>query len=132
MVQIKFTPIRPWKDFFPGAERFAIPDFHDLPKWNNRMICNLLYYQTNYILMAVVVFLIVGFMDPIGMFIGAAVVVAVFLGAEWAAENKAIIKNFKKENPILFVFFVLLASYLLIPLFGEVMVFLLAFKLPQF
>lgn len=70
------------------------------------------------------------FMYPIGMFTGAAVIVAVFLGAVWAADNKAIIKNFKKDNPALFVFLVILASYLLMSLFGGVMVFLLGIKLP--
>lgn len=70
------------------------------------------------------------FMYPIGMFTGAAVIVAVFLGAVWAADNKAIIKNFKKDNPALFVFLVILASYLLMSLFGGVVVFLLGIKLP--
>lgn len=60
MVKIKFTPLRPWSDFFPGAERFAFPDIYDLQKWNYRVTCNLLYYQTNYMLMAVIVFLTVG------------------------------------------------------------------------
>lgn len=69
-------------------------------------------------------------MNPIGMFTGAAVVVAVFLGAVWAGDNKTIIKNFKKDNPTLFVFLVMFASYLLMSLFGGVMVFLLGIKLP--
>ncbi|XP_017336097.1 ADP-ribosylation factor-like 6 interacting protein 5a [Ictalurus punctatus] len=130
MAKVELTPLRPWDDFFPGSERFAKPDIHDLPKWNNRVVSNLLYYQTNYLAMAVVVFLAVGFMYPIGMFTGAAVIVAVFLGAVWAADNKAIIKNFKKDNPALFVFLVILASYLLMSLFGGVVVFLLGIKLP--
>lgn len=25
-----------------------MPPFHDFPKWNNRLLNNLLYYQTNY------------------------------------------------------------------------------------
>ncbi|MCJ8729321.1 hypothetical protein PDJAM_G00104810 [Pangasius djambal] len=130
MAKVELTPLRPWDDFFPGSERFAKPDIRDLPKWNNRVVSNLLYYQTNYMAMAVVVFLIVGFMNPIGMFTGAAVVVAVFVGAVWAGDNKAVIKNFKKDNPTVFIFLVLFASYLLMSLFGGVMVFLLGIKLP--
>lgn len=60
MAKVELTPLRPWDDFFPGSERFAKPDFKDLAKWNNRVISNLLYYQTNYLVLAVVVFLIVG------------------------------------------------------------------------
>lgn len=70
------------------------------------------------------------FLNPAGMLTGAFVVVAVFLGAVWAGENKAMIKNFKKENPTLFVFLIMLASYLLMSLFGGVMVFLFGIKLP--
>lgn len=69
-------------------------------------------------------------MNPTGMMTGAAVVVAVFLGAVWAGENKAVIKNFKKDNPTLFVFLVMLVSYLLMSLFGGVMVLILGIKLP--
>lgn len=71
-------------------------------------------------------------LNPIGMFTGAAVVVAVFLGAVWAGDNKAIIRNFKKDNPALFVFLVMFASYLVMSLFGGVMVFLMGIKLPLF
>ncbi|KAL6458492.1 hypothetical protein MHYP_G00337220 [Metynnis hypsauchen] len=130
MAKVELAPLRSWDDFFPGSERFAKPDLRDLAKWNNRVVSNLLYYQTNYLAVAVVVFLVVGFMNPLGMFTGAAVVVSVFLGSVWVGDNKAVIKNFKKENPTLFVFLVMLASYLLMSLFGGVMVFLMGIKLP--
>ncbi|KAK1796350.1 hypothetical protein P4O66_009409 [Electrophorus voltai] len=130
MAKVEIAALRPWDDFFPGSERFAKPDIHDLPKWNNRVVSNLLYYQTNYLALAVMVFLIVGFMNPISMFTGAAVVASLFLGSVWAGENKAVIKSFKKDNPTLFVFLVMVASYLIMSLFGGVMIFLLGIKLP--
>lgn len=58
--KMELAPLRPWDDFFPGADRFAKPEFGDLAKWNNRVISNLLYYQTNYFAVVLVVFLIVG------------------------------------------------------------------------
>lgn len=61
---------------------------------------------------------------------GAAVVTSVFIGSVWAGENKAIIKQFKKENPTLFVFLVMVVSFFLMSLFGGVMVLLLGIKLP--
>lgn len=60
MAKVELTPVRPWDDFLPGSERFAKPDVRDLAKWNNRVVSNLLYYQTNYLALAIVVFLIVG------------------------------------------------------------------------
>ncbi|XP_040909133.1 PRA1 family protein 3-like [Toxotes jaculatrix] len=128
--KMELAPLRPWDDFFPGADRFAKPEFGDLAKWNNRVISNLLYYQTNYFAVAVVVFIIVGFLNPLGMFLGGAVVTLVFMGSVWAGENKATIKNFKRKNPTLFVIGVMVTSYFLLSLCGGVMVFIFGITFP--
>ncbi|CAB1336458.1 unnamed protein product [Coregonus sp. 'balchen'] len=130
MARMELAPLRPWDDFFPGADRFAKPDFGDLTKWNNRVISNLLYYQTNYFAVAIVVFLIVGFLNPLGMFLGGAVVSLVFMVSVWAGENKNFIKNFKKKNPTLFVIAVMGTSYFLLSLCGGVMVFIFGITFP--
>lgn len=128
--KMELAPLRPWDDFFPGTDRFCKPEFSDLTKWNNRVISNLMYYQTNYFAVVVVVFLIVGFLNPLGMFFGGAVVTLVFAGSVWAGENKAIIKNFKKKNPTLFVLAVMVTSYFVLSLFGGVLVFIFGITFP--
>nr|XP_006630680.1 PREDICTED: PRA1 family protein 3 [Lepisosteus oculatus] len=130
MAGMELAPLRPWDDFLPGSDRFAKPDVGNLAKWNNRVVSNLLYYQTNYFAMAIVVFLIVGFLNPVSMILGGAVVALVFVGSVWAADDRAVIKNFKKQNPSLFVIGVLGASYFLISLFGGVMVFIFGITFP--
>lgn len=57
-------------------------------------------------------------------------VTLVFMGAVWAGENKAVIKNFKKKNPTVFVVAVMGASYFLVSLFGGVMVFIFGITFP--
>ncbi|AWP03372.1 PRA1 family protein 3 [Scophthalmus maximus] len=128
--KVELAPLRPWDDFFPGSERFAKPDVKDVAKWNNRVVSNLLYYQSNYLASAVVVFLVVGFLNPLGMFTAMSVVSAVFLGSVWAGENRAVINNFKRQNPTAFVIAVMVASYVLISMMGSVMVFMSAITLP--
>ncbi|KAA0712809.1 PRA1 family protein 3 ADP-ribosylation factor-like protein 6-interacting protein 5 [Triplophysa tibetana] len=130
MAKVEIAPLRSWDDFFPGSERFSKPDTQDLAKWNNRVVSNLLYYQTNYLLVAIVIFIVVGLWNPVGMFTGGTVITSVIIGSVWAGENKAMIKSFKRDNPSLFVFLALVVSYLLMSLFGGVMVFLLGIKLP--
>ncbi|XP_029974153.1 PRA1 family protein 3 [Salarias fasciatus] len=127
---MELAPLRPWDDFFPGTDRFTKPEFGDLTKWNNRVISNLMYYQTNYFVVALVVFLIVGFMNPFGMFLGGTVVILVFMGSVWAGENQAVIKNFKKKSPTLFVIVVMVTSYFLLSLCGGVMVFIFGITFP--
>ena len=53
---IKIAPLRPLKDFLTGRARFQIPDFNSGDRWLNRVTQNLLYYQTNYFVAAIVIF----------------------------------------------------------------------------
>ncbi|XP_034067105.1 PRA1 family protein 3-like [Gymnodraco acuticeps] len=128
--KMELAPLRQWVDFYPGTDRFAKPEFGDVTKWNNRVISNLMYYQTNYFAAAVVVFLIVGFLNPFGMFLGGAVVSLVFMGSVWAGENQAMVKNFKKKNPSVFVVCVMVTSYFLLSLCGGVLVFMFGITFP--
>lgn len=70
------------------------------------------------------------FLNPLGMFTAMAVVSAIFLGSVWAGENRAVINNFKRQNPTAFVFVVMAASYILVSLLGSVMVFMSAITFP--
>ncbi|XP_077570321.1 PRA1 family protein 3-like isoform X2 [Stigmatopora nigra] len=109
---MELAPMRPWDDFYAGTERFGKPDFGDVAKWNNRVISNLI------------------FLNPIGMFLGGTVVTLVFMGSVWAGENQVAMKNFKRKNPTLFVIGVIITSYLLLSLFGGVMVFIFGITFP--
>src|SRR5277367_1005805 len=57
---LEFAPIRSLDDFLLESARFQVPSVKDLEKWNNRIINNLLYYQTNYYLLIGAVFILVG------------------------------------------------------------------------
>ncbi|XP_077181248.1 PRA1 family protein 3 [Paroedura picta] len=129
-MDVQVAPLRSWDDFIPGHDRFAVPDFKDVSKWNNRVVSNLLYYQTNYLMVAAVVVSVVGFMSPLNMILGGAVVVLVFTGFVWASHNKDFIRKFKKHYPATFVIAIILSSYFLISFFGGVMVFMFGITFP--
>lgn len=59
-MELEISPLRTLDDFLLESARFQIPNLKDLDKWGNRVLNNLLYYQTNYFLLASVIFLIVG------------------------------------------------------------------------
>ncbi|XP_066474123.1 PRA1 family protein 3 [Tiliqua scincoides] len=129
-MDVRLAPLRAWDDFIPGHDRFAVPDFKDVSKWNHRVVSNLLYYQTNYLVVAATVMSIVGFLNPMGMLLGGAVVALVFMGFVWASHNKDFIRKFKKHYPAAFVIVILLSSYFLISFFGGVMVFMFGITFP--
>lgn len=58
--EFEISPLRTLDDFLLESARFQVPNIKDMDKWGNRVINNLLYYQTNYFLMSVLMFLIVG------------------------------------------------------------------------
>lgn len=127
---VQVAPLRAWDDFFPGSDRFARPDFKDLSNWNNRVVNNLLYYQTNYLMVAAVIITVVGFLNPMNMILGTLVVTALFMGFVWTSNNKEFIRKLKKQYPMMFVLAILILSYFIISLFGGVMVFIFGITFP--
>ncbi len=56
---LRFAPFRSINDFILDAT-WNIPNFSDFPKLNNRLVSNLIYYQTNYFVFGIALFLLVG------------------------------------------------------------------------
>ncbi|KAJ4931926.1 hypothetical protein JOQ06_010362 [Pogonophryne albipinna] len=94
MAGVQPPPLRSLDDFLLTSARFAVPDVRDLDRWNHRIINNLLYYQSNYFLSALILLLTVGYMRPFQLLVGGVVVTVLFLGFVWAAENQAPIRRF--------------------------------------
>ncbi|XP_068192806.1 PRA1 family protein 2 [Antennarius striatus] len=130
MAGVRPPPLRSLEDFLLDAARFAGPDVRDAARWNHRVINNLLYYQSNYLLSALGGLLLVGYFQPLQLFVGGVVVTALFLGFVWAAENQAPIRRFRRNHPSLTVLAILLSSYLFVSLLGGVAAFLLGIAFP--
>lgn len=58
--QMQFAPFRELSDAIGQAENYAIPDFRDLARLSNRITNNLLYYQTNYLVFFLIIFVLIG------------------------------------------------------------------------
>ena len=57
--ELRTAPFRPLNDFILEAS-WSMPNFNDFPKLNNRVVSNLIYYQTNYFVFGIALFLLVG------------------------------------------------------------------------
>ncbi|XP_072538447.1 PRA1 family protein 2 [Salminus brasiliensis] len=130
MVDVQPPPLRTLDDFVLSSARFSAPDVRNLEKCNNRIINNLLYYQSNYFASALAFLLLVGYFQPLQLLLGAVVVVLVFLGFVWAAENKAVVRRFRRNHPSLCLIAILGSSYLLLSVLGDVAVFLFGITFP--
>ncbi|XP_029578816.1 PRA1 family protein 2 [Salmo trutta] len=129
-MDVQPPPIRTLDDFVLGSAQFAVPDIRNLERWNNRIINNLLYYQSNYFVSFLTILGIVGYFQPFNLFLGATVVTLVFMGFVWAAENQAPIRRFRRNHPSLALGAILGASYLFLTVLGGVAVFLFGIAFP--
>lgn len=56
---VSLAPLRSLQDFLTDAQ-FTAPTLNDKDRMDNRMVNNLIYYQTNYFLTAIAIFILVG------------------------------------------------------------------------
>lgn len=78
-LQSELPPLRSLDDFLFGSARFQMPNVGDLDRWGNRVTKNLLYYQTNYFLMGVLVWLLFALYNPWQTILGLSAIATVIV-----------------------------------------------------
>merc|ERR1719356_2275902 len=115
---LSLPPMRSADDFFPGGSaRFGSPDLNDLQRVNNRMVNNLLYYQSNYFALFFACLSIVTFLYPGSVLLGSLITVASVAAFHKFSTDKFEFDRLKKKHPgasiAALIVFVLFFSYLL-------------------
>ncbi|XP_067042114.1 PRA1 family protein 3-like [Acropora muricata] len=126
---VTLPPMRSLRDFLTDAQ-FSSPTFNDLERMNNRIINNLIYYQSNYILTVIVIFLVVGFLHPKDLLIGAislAVTLTVFGVAQ---SHKPQLAKIKRQYPLLVPVAVIGCAVLVVRALASILVFVWGFIMP--
>ncbi|KAF5288379.1 hypothetical protein FQA39_LY15469 [Lamprigera yunnana] len=128
-MDFEIPPLRTLDDFILEFARFQIPNIKDLDKWGNRVFKNLLYYQTNYFLLAVIVFIIVWVIHPTKMTCGFLVTLTIIM-LVYLTRDKAALNLFKKNHPFILLACILTALYCVIYMLGSVLIFFMGILLP--
>ncbi|XP_014603385.1 PREDICTED: PRA1 family protein 3 isoform X1 [Polistes canadensis] len=126
----ELPPLRSLDDFLLESARFQIPNFKDFDKWGNRVVNNMLYYQTNYLFMAVIIFLIVGLIHPVKMFVGMIAMIIILGGFAYVSTEGRLIHQFKQQYPGVGIIGIILAACFATYTLGSLLVFLLGILLP--
>ncbi|XP_069693015.1 PRA1 family protein 3 isoform X1 [Periplaneta americana] len=129
-MDVEISPLRSLDDFILESARFQIPNFKDFEKWGNRVVNNLLYYQTNYFLLSLVIFILVGVIHPTKMLCGMLAMSVAFGLFYYLTNAKRSATRFKKDHPIISVLVVLGGGYFIVYMLGSVVVFLFGILLP--
>lgn len=130
---LQLAPLRSVNDFLLESARFQLPNLQDFEKWGNRVVKNLLYYQTNYFLMSAAIFVLIGLIHPYKIVLGVTIIIAllyVFI-TFFASEVRRPV-GFEQQQPNKWAVLggVLGCSYLILFLFEAVLIVMLAILLP--
>ena len=99
--------------------RFQVPDYQNLQKFQNRIVSNLIYYQTNYALSAMAIFGLITFMNPFKMSVGILTMTLVFGLLYYLDASQVQVKKVKKDHPTLIMLGTFLAAYFFIHLVSK-------------
>jgi len=127
---MEFAPFRTIDDFILNTDRFKLPKFDDEERWFNRMIYNLMYYQSNYLMSAIVIFMLVFSWRPQEMMAGILIMIFVFGLMSTLARRRIAIRDFQRQHPLLVTLIVLLIGHWLIYKLASILVILLGLLLP--
>jgi len=128
--KMEIAPLRSMDDFIMAQSRFQVPDINNAERWFNRIVNNLLYYQTNYFLSGIVIFLLVTFFHPQTMAIGL-ILFALMFGLFWyAQQQQQAVLQFKREHPFISFVLIVTVCHYLIYKSGALIVVCLGIALP--
>jgi len=127
----KVPPLRPLDDFLIGGARFGPPDFKNQEKWNNRVIQNLMYYQSNYFVSILVVVLLCFYLQPSTMLFGIFLFSIASIYFVYAFRvRKREMENFNKEHPLGYVAVVIFSTIIFLYMVPKMAFFLLSVLFP--
>ncbi|EDW77266.1 uncharacterized protein Dwil_GK18178 [Drosophila willistoni] len=90
---LQLPPLRSLDDFILGSARFQLPNLKDFDKWGNRVVKNLLYYQTNYFLLFLTIYALMIFFNPTKI-VSGLIVQALIIAVIWQFFSVKTKKNF--------------------------------------
>lgn len=129
----QFAPLRSLDDFLLSSARFQLPQFGDFEKWGNRVVKNLLYYQTNYFILGAAIFLLVSLIHPakigLGVFLVAAISYAL-LSIYGPNKSPSVPPQIAGVNKYAVVALLLCVAHFFLYMFEAVLIVLFAFLLP--
>lgn len=129
---LQFAPLRSLDDFVLGAARFQLPNFGDFEKWGNRIVKNLLYYQTNYFVLAAIELTIIGFVQPQKIFLGVLAIAAVLYAALmiYGPNKSPSTQSLQSVNKYAVLGLLFGVAYIFLYMFDAVMLVIFAILLP--
>jgi len=122
MGDLKIEKMRGLDDFLLNSARFQVPQ---MSSWGRRLKANLIYYQTNYFVLFIVLFLTMGILRPQQVLIGMIGSGGLGYLVHYFSERPGVTERVRNSHPLLCLGGIAAVIYLILGYF-----FLLAILLP--
>jgi len=129
--ELEIAPVRSLDDFLLSSARFQVPQFNDSNKWTNRVLCNLLYYQTNYFILMAAIFFLMSLTNPRDVILGTICISAALGLFFFVTTTIPEVLAFKKDHPLISLGLILLGGYICVFMFSSVMIFIFSVAFPM-
>ncbi|GJQ65797.1 hypothetical protein Trydic_g11961 [Trypoxylus dichotomus] len=127
---MEIAPLRSLDDFLLESARFQIPNIKHPERWGNRVVKNLLYYQTNYFLLYILLFVIVGVIHPKEIASGAITCILTALIYLGFTNNSTQLEHIRKKYSSVSIIAVVLALYFVYHMLNSILVLIVALVFP--
>lgn len=125
---VKFSQFRNFDDFLLDKKRYELPK--DLLSCNKKVLNNLHYYETNYIVVLALISTFISYITPAKWFIGFFSILISIFSFIYGTSKQPQMKTIYEDHPFLFMSINLLAAYVVVYFLDCVSVFVLSITLP--
>lgn len=129
MKDIEVAPLRTLSDFLLESARFQIPNLKDHARWANRVRNNLLYYQTNYFLITLLMYLTFGLIYPVKLISGICAITIAYYICRYTIHERYII-SLRKNHPFVNIFIFITGCYILADVLKDIIIIVIGIQFP--
>ncbi|KHN73043.1 PRA1 family protein 3 [Toxocara canis] len=127
---LEIPPMRSFNEFIAEKARFEMPPFRDLPRWNNRILSNLLYFQTNYFAITLVLVVLSSVLHASDTIIGLSAIALFGAAVTFSLSSHPSLAQARREHALATLGGFVIASYYFIYTIGSVIVVLFTLAVP--
>ncbi|MFH4982785.1 hypothetical protein AB6A40_009494 [Gnathostoma spinigerum] len=126
---LQFPPFRKLSEFL-ARDSFQAPPFRDFPRWNKRLEANLLYFQSNYFAIIIILSLVLSTFQAVYVAYGLCAIALSTAVILFSVAGAELFVKARQEHPLITLGGIVLSSYFFIYNITSVITALFVVALP--
>lgn len=127
---VKLPKFRDLEDFLFNIERYSLPVHGNSERLNNRMVNNILYYQSNYLCAFLLTFAGIFYLESKAMILGFTFFAGISYLVNWAMNNHELFTEIQQERKTQLIFGGVVLWFVFMHLLGYIAIFAFGLLFP--